>query len=197
VTLRRRSIELSLERPVGGAGVARLTARFETEPGDEGPSTTDLRRALDELSLELDALAGPPLAAAPIAGTDRSVEELVEAYRPRQRELVDLLRDEGEISAAEHDRLLEYLASRGARPAPPSPIAPLAADRPLAAAAVGADRSLPPARPVPELLREYGITSLRQAGAVRARRQISFAEYMALKRHFEGAPATGAGGSPG
>jgi hypothetical protein len=50
---------------------------------------------------------------------------------------------------------------------------------------LAAEPKLPPARPVPELLRTFQIASLRQAGAVRARRQISFAEYMALKRHFE------------
>jgi hypothetical protein len=198
VPLLRRTVELSLERPVGAAGpsggVARLTARFEVAPGEEGPGPSELRRALDELATELDALVGAPLAAAPIAQTDRGVEELVQAYRPRQRELVDLLRDEGEISPAEHGRLVQYLLGREESRSPVPAALPLPIDRPLAAAPVAADRSLPPARPVPELLREYSIASLKQAGAVRARRQISFAEYMALKRHFEG---SGAGGEPG
>jgi hypothetical protein len=38
-------------------------------------------------------------------------------------------------------------------------------------------------------LRVYQINSLKQAGAVRARREISFSEYMALKRHFQEAEA--------
>ena len=38
---------------------------------------------------------------------------------------------------------------------------------------------------------EYAVDSLKQAGAVRARREISFAEYMALKRHFQEAEANG------
>jgi hypothetical protein len=42
---------------------------------------------------------------------------------------------------------------------------------------------------VEELLHTYQITSLRQAGAVRARRQISFDEYMSLKRHFAASEA--------
>jgi hypothetical protein len=49
---------------------------------------------------------------------------------------------------------------------------------------------------VPELLRTFQIETLRQAGAVRARRQISFEEYMALKRHFEAASAGPDGRSP-
>jgi hypothetical protein len=190
VGLRRREVELSLERPVGPAGpaggVARLTARFDSGPDSSGPTPAELRKALDDLSTELDALVGPPLAAAPLARADRELGELVETYRPRQRELVDLLRDEGELTATEHARLVEYLGSRTDRPSPAPRTVPPPIDRPIAAAPIGADRSLPPARPVAELLREYGIASLKQAGAVRARRQISFAEYMALKRHFEG-----------
>jgi hypothetical protein len=95
---------------------------------------------------------------------------------------------------------VEYLGARGSRIEPRAVPPPSVVDRPLAAAPVGVDRSLPPARPVADLLREFGITSLKQAGAVRARRQISFAEYMALKRHFESGPppgTTGSAGAPG
>jgi hypothetical protein len=194
VTVRRREVELSIERPVGpGAppgSVARLAARFDTGPGGEGPSPAELRVALDQLSADLDGLVGPLLAAAPVARPDRELNELVETYRPRQKDLVDLLRDDGELTPGEHGLLIAYLGRLPAAAAPPPRRAeaptehPLAAV-PIAAAPVAAERSLPPARPVPELLRTYQIDSLRQAGAVRARRQISFAEYMALKRHFE------------
>ena len=133
------------------------------------------------------ALVGSPLAAAGVARAERELAELVNAYRPRQRELVDLLRDEGEISPTEHARLVEYLVTSAATARPePSP-RPAYEDQPIAAAPIFADRAGEAARPVPELLRTYRIESLRQAGAVRARRQISFSEYMALKRHFESA----------
>lgn len=188
---RPREIELSVERPLGPeGGVARLTARFPIEAGEERPTPTELAKSMDELRSDLDALVGPPIAGVPIARADRDLAELVSAYRPRQRELVDLLREEGEISAGEHATLVQYLQAGGAPTPSPTP-APMDsfADRPIAAMPIAADRAPGSPRPVAELLQEYQIASLKQAGAVRARRQISFAEYMALKRHFEGGTA--------
>ncbi|HTT15492.1 MAG TPA: hypothetical protein VMG81_06955 [Thermoplasmata archaeon] len=189
---RPKEIELSVERPLGpDGGIARLSARFSVD--GEPPSPSDLAKALDDLKADLDGLVGTPIAALPSQRPDRPLSELVGAYRPRQRELVDLLRDEGELSAGEHAVLVDYLASPSAAlpPAsvarPPAPSPEPFVDQSLAAMPIAAERSgsAPPPRPVPVLLREYQITSLKQAGAVRARRQISFAEYMALKRHFE------------
>ena len=190
VTLRRRELELSVERPVGpepamGATV-RLTARFEVGEGATEPSPSELAQALDTLKADLEALVGPPIAAMPAARPDRDLTELVETYRPRQRELIDLLRDEGELTAGEHARLGEYLALRPKEPPEAGALRPEpVVERPIAAVPIAAERPVEPARPVPELLATFQISSLRQAGAVRARRQISFAEYMALKRHFE------------
>ena len=187
-----------MERPLGpegpGAGVARLTVRFELDADGKGPTPTELGTALDGLRADLDALVGLPIAGAGIARPDRDLTELVETYRPRQRELVDLLRDEGQLTPGEHARLAAHLVAepKTAAPAPPPP--ERLVDAPIAAVPIAADRSPDSPRPVPALLREYQITSLRQAGAVRARRQISFSEYMALKRHFEelgAAPAAG------
>jgi hypothetical protein len=193
VTLRPREVELVVERPAhgeSGAERVRLVARFVVPDGAEGPTPRDLGQALDRLRADLDVLVGPPLAAAPALRPDRDLAELVDTYRPRQRELIDLLREEGELTAGEHGRLIEYLAT--VRSPPPTPAlqltdAPLAA-APIAAAPSATERLPDRARPVPELLRTYQIESLRQAGAVRARRQISFEEYMALKRHFESLP---------
>jgi hypothetical protein len=189
VSLRRREIELAVERPLRpdapSAGTVRLAAKFETPPDGSGPSHSELARALDELQADLDGIVGPLLAAAPSARPDRDLTELVETYRPRQRELVDLLLGEGELTPGEHTRLVEYL---GAPPAPAeTPSAPREprVETPLAAAPALAGRADEGARSVPDLLRIYRIDSLRQAGAVRARREISFAEYMALKRHFQ------------
>lgn len=197
VPLLRRETELSVERPLGSGGVARLTARFAAPAEGRPPTMTELRAALDELTGELDALVGAPLAAAPVARPDREVRELIETYRPRQRELLEVLRDDGELTSGEYARLRDHLERRGAEPAAPPPARPEPVpEAPIAAAPLAAERSLPPARPVPELLETFQITSLKQAGAVRARRQISFAEYMALKRHFESAEP-GSGRSPG
>jgi hypothetical protein len=203
VSLRRREVELCVERALGperSGGTVRLGARFDVGEGGEGPSPADLARELDRLTEELAALLGPPIAAAPLGRVERDLTELVETYRPRQRDLVDLLLADGELTAAEHGRLVEYLGSGAeARTPPGGPraiaetdrlIASVPIDRPPAAperlaAPGGAVKSLESARPVAELLKTYQIASLRQAGAVRGRREISFAEYMALKRHFE------------
>lgn len=188
---RRRELELSVERPVGPVGpagtVARLTVKFETGTDGAGPSPVELKSALEQLLADLDAVVGVPLAGAPAGRPDREVTELVETYRPRQRELIDVLLADGELTIGEHRRLSEYLALRtkepmespAARPGLPAGAAS------LAAVPIAADRATEPVRPVAELLATYEITSLRQAGLVRARRQISFGEYMALKRHFE------------
>jgi hypothetical protein len=187
VALRRGEMELTVERPLGaepGAGVVRLSARFDPKPDGAPPDSRELAEALERLRAELDSLVGPVLAAAPVARPDRSLSELVDTYRPRQRELVDILRDEGELTSTEHTQLREYLATQSTAPPPPAP-RPSLADQPIAAIPIAADHTPESARPVPELLRTYQIESLRQAGAVRARRQISFDEYMALKRHFE------------
>ena len=167
-------------------GVARLTVRFELGADGQRPTPAELAQALDGLKADLDALVGVPLAGAGIPRADRELGELVETYRPRQRELIDLLRDEGELTPHEYARLVDYLGTRPAEPtAPPAPSPERFVNRPIAAAPIGVERPVEGVRPVGDLLREYQITSLRQAGAVRARRQISFAEYMALKRHFE------------
>jgi hypothetical protein len=192
VTLRRRETELSLERPLGpdgaAGGVVRLSVRLEPGANGTPPSPAELAEALDGLKADLDALVGAPLAALPATRTERELPELVGTYRPRQRELVDLLREEGEITPSEHALLAEYLAA-----APPTHATPPSAvpreeprfDQPIAAVPITAERLPVANRPVAELLRQYQIASLKQAGAVRARRQISFDEYMSLKRHFQ------------
>ncbi|HYA10862.1 MAG TPA: hypothetical protein VEH10_04240 [Thermoplasmata archaeon] len=203
MSARRRHVELSVERPLGARGpadaTARLSATFEPSTDGEGPSTAELSRALDELVRDLDGLLGPSIAVAPAVRSDRSLEELFQTYRPRQRELVDLLLADGEITSGEHASLLASLGTRPSpaesTPPPPGPDVTGVGETPIAAVPIAAEPKLPPARPVPELLRTFQIASLRQAGAVRARRQISFAEYMALKRHFEAAgPAEGSKG---
>ena len=190
VPLKRREVELSVERPAGPGASAgetvRLTARFDVGGDGSGPSSSELAEGLERLRSELEGLVGPPIAALPAARPDRELTELIETYRPRQRELIDLLRDEGELTAGEHARLGEYLAVRAREaPEPPPPPARSTLEAPIAAVPIVAERSSEAPRPIAELLATYQISSLRQAGAVRARRQISFAEYMALKRHFE------------
>jgi hypothetical protein len=199
VPARRREVELSVERPLEGRGpsgaVARLSARYEVGGDGGGPTAAELAKALEGLVHDLEEILGPSMAALSSSRPDRSLEELVQTYRPRQRELVDLLLADGEITAAEHARLATGLGgaappSLARPPAPAGELGPVG-ETPIAAVPLSAEPKLPPARPVPELLRTFQISTLRQAGAVRARRQISFAEYMALKRHFESAAPSG------
>lgn len=185
MALRRTHLELSVERPLGrGAdpseGIVRISSRFEVI-GEE-PSIEELQRALDRLRTELGQLT------VYTSRADRTLDELVETYHPRQVELLDLLKDEGEITPVEFDRLKAHLAG-GASPVavaapPPHPSPSTARGGPL-------ERPGGAARNVEALLRDFRIENLRQAGVVRARREISFDEYMALKRHFEApAPST-------
>ncbi|MCI4348809.1 MAG: hypothetical protein L3J93_01125 [Thermoplasmata archaeon] len=200
--MRRREIELSVERELlgrgGSARRARLTARFELEGPKEAPGPKELAEAIRTLDRELEAAgieAGFTVAA---TVPERSLEELVETYRPRQAELVDVLETDGEITAGEATLLRESLAGPTnrrpiARPAqgPKAPVEVSLTDRPLAAMPLANDRTPSVPRPIPDLLATYRIESIKQAGAVRARRQISFDEYMLLKRHFAQRDAKG------
>lgn len=186
---RRREVEVTVERPLGaegsGEGTVRLTARLEVDAGGSGPSTEELAREVERLRAELEVLVGPPRPT--VARADRPLDELVETYRPRGRELVDVLRADGELTEGEHAALLEHVATAPAPASRGAGVAPAAATflPPSAPERRGESVAGERARPVDELLATYDIASLRQAGAVRARRQISFSEYMALKKHFE------------
>jgi len=186
---RRKEYELTVEQelPAAADGAprrARLTARFTGEAGETDLDDAELARSLRELA---DRLARASEAAGvgrgPAAGArpDREVRELLETYRPRQIELVELLHADGELTDGEYAVLRARMTERPAEVEEPrTPAVP-----PVAAPRTGG-------RSVEELLRIYQIASLRQAGAVRARRQISFEEYMSLKRHF----ATSEPGTP-
>ncbi|MCI4339938.1 MAG: hypothetical protein L3K06_00040 [Thermoplasmata archaeon] len=185
---RRTEIELAVERDIAdAAGIVRrfrLVARYPLEGAPMTPE--EIAPLFQALSEELDRSlpAGTPLTTRP----DRSLLELVETYRPRQPELLELLREEGEITHGEFAVLQRHLGERA--PAAVPDLAPM--DRPIAAAPLAQDRTPIVPRAVDDLLRLYHIESLKQAGAVRARRQISYEEYMALKRHFgaaDGPPA--------
>ncbi len=197
MTPRRKELELTIERelPVGRDGAprrARLTARFPSDSSEEAPTPEELGETLRSLVEQLERAAGPVSGVAPLAEgarRERELQELLDTYRPRQVELVELLHADGSVTDREAELLHGFLASErpkqrtpasqpGGRSLPPSSTPPSGAT-PAAGSVL---RS--PTRSVEELLRTYQIISLRQAGAVRARRQISFDEYMALKRHF-------------
>jgi hypothetical protein len=189
VALERTELVVSVEQEAAPPGQPprrlRLEAKFAA--GSRAPSASELGEAIVRLDREL-AEAARSAGFAPTAPVrpDRSVTELVETYRPRQAELVELLLAEGEVTGGEAELLRSYLAgpvAAGAPANPPRDEIPVT-DRPIAAAPLENDRSSGRTRTVPDLLSTYRIESLRQAGAVRARRQISFEEYMALKRHF-------------
>lgn len=212
---RRTLLHLSVERDLPGDDPdrptrVRLSADLEPPADGRALPSEELAAAIRELRAELDAAVGPGGAPRP----DRSLPELVQTYRPRQAELIELLHDEGELSDGEHAALREYLAAGGsggpALPGSPaferasdvgtSPLVrgdataatiPAPAERPLAAAPLAHESAPGVARSIPELLSKFQIATLKQAGAVRARRQISFEEYMALKRHFEASARPG------
>ena len=179
---RRREIEITIERPLSrgptaGEGTVRLAERVEFDEGMEGPPAEAIRDAFERLRRAAATLAlGEPR-------PDRSIDELIETYRPRQPELLELLREEGELTPAEFERLSAHLATGAPAPAagkpPPPPTSPPGR----------VERPPPSVRSVDDLIRQYRIESLRQAGIIRARREISFDEYMTLKRHFESQPS--------
>lgn len=188
---RRTEYELAVEQelPAGPDGAprrARLTARFHADAPETPPDEAELVAALEDLSTRLAGAAE----AARLGRRreenrpDRALEELLETYRPRQKELVELLHDERELTDSEYALLRDHLPEPTTVPPPKT-----------SGSGPGSAPPRPVGRPVPELLRTFQITSLRQAGAVRARRQISFDEYMSLKRHFaasENPPASAA-----
>jgi hypothetical protein len=186
-------IELSVEGEVGDPSGGnprrvRLVARVTPEGADGTSGSAMLAEWVAELGRVLDTALERMTLGSGRGGprADRSLEELVEAYHPRQAELIELLREEGELTRTEHERLREYLTIPTAASAapPPPPVG-----RSLAEAPLERDRAPSTPRPVPQLLALYQIESLKQAGAVRARRQISYEEYMAVKRHFATADA--------
>lgn len=182
---RRTEYELTVEQELpaavdGAPRRARLTARFSGESDDVPLDDAELARSLRDLSDRLaraSEAAGVGRGPASMPHPDRPLEELLETYRPRQIELVELLHADGELTDGEYAVLRTRVMETSAGvPAPKGPLAPMASPR------TGS-------RSVEELLRTYQIASLRQAGAVRARRQISFEEYMSLKRHFASSEA--------
>jgi len=191
--LERREIVLRVEREVPGPdGAPRrvsLSARYDLAGRPSPPTPEELGEATRALDAELSAaIAYAGFPAAPVR-SDRELDELIETYRPRQAELVDALESDGELSRAEAELLRAHLASApsaapAVREAPPPALGVPVTDRPLAALPLSNDRTPSSPRPVADLLVLYRIESLKQAGAVRARRQISYEEYMALKRHF-------------
>jgi len=184
------SVEGEAARPGNPPRRIRLEARFRVS--GQRPTPAELGEAIASLDRDLTEaarLAGFTPTSPP--RPDRPLTELVETYRPRQAELVELLLAEGEVTVGEAEALRNYLAGPAgiaAAPARPRDEVPIT-DRPIAAAPMESDRTPSRARPVSDLIAQYHIESLRQAGAVRARRQISFEEYMALKRHFGPAEA--------
>ncbi|HEY6238008.1 MAG TPA: hypothetical protein VIZ68_02335, partial [Thermoplasmata archaeon] len=151
MTVHRTELDLAVERDVAGEdGVVRryrLTTRLVLDPPDGPVPAEELRERFRALSEELDGVV-PAGRSVDGAREDRPTTELVETYRPRQLELLDLLREEGEISGTEFTRLRQYLADRPGGVAPEVPVT----DRPIAAAPLAVDRSPIIPRPVRELL---------------------------------------------
>ena len=113
MALERTEVTLSVELEAAPPGQPprrlRLEARFRAGAGT--PSAAELAEAVTALDRDLAEAtkrAGFFPTAPPRA--ERSVSDLVEAYRPRQPELVELLLAEGEVSPGEAEALRQYLA---------------------------------------------------------------------------------------
>ncbi len=116
----RRPIELTLERTVTPAGSPTpITVRVSTtwDPAAASDASGALAEEMARLGEQLDAAVALVAPDAVRRRPDRTVPELVDAYHPRQPELVDLLRDEGELTPGEHAALRAHLEPT---PAPPS-----------------------------------------------------------------------------
>lgn len=152
---RRTEYELTVEQelPAAADGAprrARLTARFHGEPDDAGPEGDELARSLRELADRLAKAAEAAGVGRPTSEErpERSLGELLETYRPRQAELVELLHADGELTDA------EFAALRARVTSSPPPLDETPVARPPSTPRPGA-------RPVEELLRTYQIASLR------------------------------------
>lgn len=187
--LKRKEVELRIEREAvrasGGAYRISLAVRFDVLANGKSPSPEELGDAVRDLLPELEeAAVRGGLAVQPVR-SERALSELVETYRPRRSGLIDALEADGELTLREATLLRGHLtAAGGPTGATSGPPLPPPTDRPLAAMPISVDRTPSSTRSIPELLKLFSIETLKHAGAVRARRQISFDEYMSLKRHF-------------
>ncbi len=111
------SVEVDAARPGEAPRRLRLEARFRATASD--PGAAELGEAVAALDRDLgEAVRLAGFVPTAPARADRTLSELVETYRPRQAELVELLLAEGEVTAAEADAL------RGTSPGPSPPVRP-------------------------------------------------------------------------
>ncbi len=130
----------------------------------------EVRSAVERLRECLRTAEGALLPPGTGPRADRTLEELMETYHPRDPKLLETLLWDGELTPGEHQVLSGALASapegggpaRGKLPASP--------------------------RPPDVLVRELGLKDLKDANRARFRRLISYDEWTSLKRHFERSP---------
>ncbi len=177
--------------------IAPVTLTLEVElPGEEGhpprrlslstslpppagneDRQTEVREAVERLREYLRTAEGVLLPPGAGPRADRTLEELLETYHPRDAKLLETLLWDGELTPGEHQLLSGALAavSEGAGAAPGAP-----------------SRGKLPASPRPPdvLVRELGLQDLKDANRARFRRLISYDEWTSLKRHFEPAASS-------
>ncbi len=159
--MKRVGLELSVERATPSTdgrapSIARLSVRFELNPADSRPSVDELHDALAELDRDLgEAVAR--LSRGSSQSADRPLAELIETYHPRQVELIELLRSDGELSDGEATALRRHLsppvASAGEPPARLGTSVDTHPSRPIEGGAASIDDRIPPnPRSVEDLL---------------------------------------------
>jgi hypothetical protein len=173
MTVKQKEVVICLEGEVfRGGDVAPWKLKLSTtiEP-DEGGKVTErdimdatenlrniLSSALRSAGTSESAVAVPT----PTVGPPRSLEVLNQVYTPRSVEHVDALMWEGQITAAEHSLLVSSMRGKS------TPSQPVSRRQ----------------RGIEEMVRELRIESLRDANMARAKEQVSYEEWTALKRHF-------------
>jgi hypothetical protein len=138
----------------------------------------EVREAMERLRDYLRTAEGVLLPPGSGTRADRTLEELLETYHPRDAKLLETLLWDGELTPGEHQLLLGALApAEGSAPAP---------------GPAGRGKVAASPRPPDVLVRELGLKDLKDANRARFRRLISYDEWTALKRHFEEAPPSSA-----
>lgn len=205
MTARRTGIKVAVEEEVPSPGEApprRVSVSATLEPSEGSEVTSkDVAEAVKALRAHLESATEALESESGIAKgprPDRTVAELLEAYRPRSAELVDALLWEGELTPSEHQQLQAALKSSPALvpkvppsrvPAEATPTVPApsrAASPPTTLAGASTSSTVGPSpRPVDVLLRELDLKDLRDVNRARGRRVISYEEWASLKAHFE------------
>jgi hypothetical protein len=194
---RRDRLEISLEEDFPSAGdepPRRLTLTWQLTPPEEGTIPwEEIRATIEELRNLLKAsrevLVPPEGGPWPtVPHEERSLEELLETYRPRSKELVDALLWEGQLTPTEHERLLQAVTQGPARREGSPPRGEDGGSERPPSQSPSSRRGGRPPRSPQELVAELHLQDLKDANRARFQRLISYEEWVRLKEYFASGP---------